>query len=135
MGAREVDDRTCIRREADQEKLGRLKQRAYGNERLVALSAFMAAAGNETRLRILYVLREAGELCVCDLADVFEITQPAVSRHLKILREKALVEARRDAQTIYYRVCTHAPFARMLVRLFDEQEAERITLNLDGGTE
>jgi DNA-binding transcriptional ArsR family regulator len=130
MGARDVSDRTCIRQEADPDKLRRLKKSAYANDHLVALAAFMSVAGNETRLRMLYVLWLSGELCVCDLADIFEITQPAVSRHLKILREKALVEARRDAQTIYYSVCTDNPFARMLVGLFGEQEADRVTLNL-----
>ncbi len=130
MAARDVSDRTCIRLEADPARLQALKKDALANDHLVALAAFMAAAGNETRLRMLYVLRQAGELCVCDLADIFEITQPAVSRHLKILREKALVTARRDAQTIYYRVFTDNPFARMLVRLFDEQDADHVTLTL-----
>jgi DNA-binding transcriptional ArsR family regulator len=95
---------------------------------VVALSAFMSAAGNETRLRILYVLWRAGELCVCDLSDICGITQPAVSRHLKILREKALVEARRDAQTVYYRIYPDNPFSRMLTSLFEEQAASAISL-------
>jgi DNA-binding transcriptional ArsR family regulator len=131
MGVRDVNDRNCIRREAEPEKLRRLRKAALANDHLVALAAFMSVVGNETRLRMLYVLWRAGELCVCDLTDVFEITQPAVSRHLKLLREKALVEARRDAQTIYYRVCMDNPFARMLVRLFEEQETDRVTLNLN----
>ena len=131
MGARDVSDRTCIRQDTDPEKLKHLKKSAYVNDHLVALAAFMSVAGNETRLRMLYVLWQAGELCVCDLVDIFEVTQPAVSRHLKILREKALVEARRDAQTIYYSVCLDNPFARMLVRLFAEQEADHVTLNLN----
>jgi DNA-binding transcriptional ArsR family regulator len=130
MGVRDVNDRNCIRIDADEQKLIRLKRDANANDHLIALAAFMGAAGNETRLRMLFVLWQAGELCVCDLADVFEITQPAVSRHLKILREKALVEARRDAQTIYYRVCKDNPFARMLVQLFEQQETDRVTLNL-----
>lgn len=134
MSSRDVTDRTCIRLEADAGKLRRLKQEANANDHLVALAAFMSAAGSETRLRMLFVLWRAGELCVCDLADVFEITQPSVSRHLKILREKALVEARRDAQTIYYRVCTDNPFARLLTRLFEEQAADRVTLNLSETT-
>jgi DNA-binding transcriptional ArsR family regulator len=128
---REVTDRTCVRVAVDPEKLARLREEALGNDHLIALAAFMQAVGNETRLRMLYVLHRAGELCVCDLADIFEISQPAVSRHLKILREKALVEARREAQTIYYRVCTANPFARLLVRLFDELELDRIQLNLN----
>lgn len=128
MASREVTDRTCIRKEADTSLLNSLRADAYSNDHLVALAAFMSAAGNETRLRMLYVMWKAGELCVCDLADIFEITQPAVSRHLKILREKALVQARRDAQTIFYRVCEDSPFARMLARTFVEQQAGKVTL-------
>ena len=131
MSARDVNDRTCVRLEANEARLQELKRQAYANDHLVALAAFIAVAGNETLLRMLYTLWQASELCVCDLTDIFEITQPAVSRHLKILREKALVEARRDAQTIYYRVCTDNPFARMLLRLFEEQEADRVILNLN----
>lgn len=131
---RAVSDGTCVRAAGDPdthaERLAGLQADALANDHLVALAAFMAVAGNETRLRMLYVLWRAGELCVCDLADVFEITQPAVSRHLRLLREKALVVARRDAQTIYYRVCMDNPFARLLVRLFEEQATDGIALHL-----
>jgi DNA-binding transcriptional ArsR family regulator len=130
MSRRHVSDANCVQPERDEDSLGELCAEAYANERLVALAAYFSAASNETRLRILYVLRRAGELCVCDLADIFEITQPSVSRHLKILREKALVEARRDAQTIYYSLCTDNPFAKMLAEFFDEGDAAQITLNL-----
>ncbi|MEX0599876.1 MAG: metalloregulator ArsR/SmtB family transcription factor [Rhodothermales bacterium] len=130
MPNRELTDRTCIRVDADPDKLEHLRKSVMANDRLVGLAAYMSAVSNETRLRMLYVLWEAGELCVCDLADIFGISQPAVSRHLKILREKALVETRRDAQTIYYRVCRDNPFAQMLVALFEAQETDRITLNL-----
>ncbi|WP_103030469.1 ArsR/SmtB family transcription factor [Salinibacter altiplanensis] len=131
MSRRDVDDENCIQPERPGERLGALRSEAHANERLVALAAYFDAASNETRLRILYVLHRAGELCVCDLADIFEITQPAVSRHLKILREKALVQARRDAQTIYYSVCTDNAFARMLVEFFEEDDTAEISLNLN----
>lgn len=131
MARRDVNDQNCVQPERDEDFLGSLRTDAHANERLVTLAAYFDAASNETRLRILYVLHRAGELCVCDLADIFEITQPAVSRHLKILREKALVEARRDAQTIYYSVCTDNSFARMLVEFFDERDTAPITLNLN----
>jgi len=112
----------------DVEKLESLRKDAFSNDHIVALSAFMSAAGNETRLRILYVLWQADELCVCDLSDICGITQPAVSRHLKILREKALVEARRDAQTVYYTIYPENPFSRMLTSLFEEQATSVISL-------
>jgi DNA-binding transcriptional ArsR family regulator len=130
MSRREVDDQSCVQSDRSEDLLGGLRTEALSNERLVALAAYFDAASNETRLRILYVLHRAGELCVCDLADIFEITQPSVSRHLKILREKALVEARRDAQTIYYSICTDNAFARMLVEFFDEDDTAPITLNV-----
>lgn len=131
MSRRDVNDENCVQPDRSEGLLDGLRTDALSNERLVALAAYFDAASNETRLRILYVLHRAGELCVCDLADIFEITQPSVSRHLKILREKALVEARRDAQTIYYSVCTDNAFARMLVEFFDEQDTAPITLNVN----
>lgn len=130
MSCRDVNDENCVQPERSGDLLDSLRTDAHANERLVALAAYFDAASNETRLRILYVLHRAGELCVCDLADIFEITQPSVSRHLKILREKALVEARRDAQTIYYSVCTDNAFAHMLTEFFDEKDTAPITLNL-----
>ncbi|MCS3699232.1 ArsR/SmtB family transcription factor [Salinibacter ruber] len=131
MSRRDVNDENCVQPDRSEDLLDSLRTDAHANKRLVALAAYFDAASNETRLRILYVLHRAGELCVCDLADIFEITQPSVSRHLKILREKALVEARRDAQTIYYSVCTDNAFARMLVEFFDEQDTAPITLNVN----
>lgn len=131
MSRRDINDQNCVQPERDENLFDSLRTEAHANESLIALAAYFNAASNETRLRILYVLHRAGELCVCDLADIFEITQPSVSRHLKILREKALVEARRDAQTIYYSVCTDNAFARMLVEFFEEQDIAQIKLNVN----
>ena len=111
MIAKEITDSSCIRPDVDEASPRRPKENALCNENLVALSAYMSATGSETRLRMLYVLWQAGELCVCELADIFGITRSAVSRHLKILREKVLVETRREAQTIYYSVFTGNPFS------------------------
>lgn len=127
MSRREVSDSNCIRPCVDEPALQELRKEALANDHLVALAAFMTAAGSDTRMRMLYVLWKGGERCGCDLADIFEITTPAVSRHLKILREKALVQARRDSQTIYYSLCMDNPFTRMLVRLFEEQERGQAT--------
>lgn len=130
MSRRDVTDENCVQPDRSEDLLQTLRTEAHANARLVALAAYFDATSNETRLRILYVLHRAAELCVCDLADVFEISQPAVSRHLKILREKALVEARRDAQTIYYSVCTDNPFAQTLVEFFEQDEQAQIAWNV-----
>ena len=58
----------------------------------------------ETRLKIITLLSGSGELCVCDLASVLEMTPAAVSQHLSRLRSGRLVQSRRDGMTIYYRM-------------------------------
>jgi len=58
----------------------------------------------ETRLKIITLLTDSGELCVCDLASVLEMTPAAVSQHLSRLRSGRMVQSRRDGMTIYYRM-------------------------------
>ena len=76
-------------------------------ERIRRSSEYFALLAGETRLRILALLQHAGELCVCDLATVLDMTPAAVSQHLSRLRIGGLVAARRDGMTTYYR-CTGA---------------------------
>jgi len=63
------------------------------------------ALSDETRLRILSLLT-TGELCVCDLMEVFHLPQSTVSRHLAYLRNTGLVDDRRQGVWMYYRLTT-----------------------------
>jgi DNA-binding transcriptional ArsR family regulator len=56
------------------------------------------------RLRMIYALQEAGELCVCDLAAVVGASESSTSHQLRQLRQAGLVRHRRQGRTIYYRV-------------------------------
>ena len=56
---------------------------------------FFAALAHPLRLRILMLLQQEGELCVCELTHALGVSQPMVSRHLAQLRDKALVADRR----------------------------------------
>ena len=82
------------------------------------LMLLMRAAGNDTRMRILYLLWRQGEVRVNDLATILELTTPAISQQLKKLRQCKIVKTRRDAQTIYYRLNTELDFVQCLVRFF-----------------
>ncbi len=62
------------------------------------------ALADETRLRIVNVLLQLGELCVCDIEVGLGITQSKASRHLAVLRQGGLVVDRREGTWIYYRV-------------------------------
>jgi ArsR family transcriptional regulator len=59
---------------------------------------------DETRLRILFFLLEKRELNVRTLCDLLELSQPAVSHHLALLRVDGLIECRRDGKHNYYRI-------------------------------
>lgn len=62
---------------------------------------FYKALGDEVRLKILQMLTER-EMCVCEIFDKLDMSQPAVSHHLKILRQAGLVKDSRDGKWIYY---------------------------------
>ncbi|WP_420407620.1 ArsR/SmtB family transcription factor [Hoeflea sp.] len=69
--------------------------------RMNEAAKLMEMLSQPVRLRILCVLLE-GEQSVLRLADTVGLSQPAMSHHLRKLREAGLVNTRRDAQTIYY---------------------------------
>lgn len=63
--------------------------------------AVFKALSDETRLKIIEML-SCGEMCACDILESFQITQPTLSYHMKILTECGLVESRKDGSWIRY---------------------------------
>ena len=61
------------------------------------------ALGDANRLKITSLLTK-GEKCACELLDEFNITQPTLSHHMKVLNEAALVPSRKDGKNIYYQI-------------------------------
>ena len=70
-------------------------------ERLYDLAELFKVFGDTTRIRILYVLFEA-EMCVCDIAQILNMTQSAISHQLRVLKQAHLVRSRRVGKQIYY---------------------------------
>jgi ArsR family transcriptional regulator len=68
----------------------------------VDASPKLKALGHPVRLGIALRLAQEGGTCACDFAEIFSISQPAVSQHLKVLREAGLVQTRREGTQIYY---------------------------------
>ncbi len=58
--------------------------------------------GDATRLKILTVLLESGELCVCDIAITLNMSQSSISHQLRILKQSRLVKFRRSGKTLFY---------------------------------
>jgi DNA-binding transcriptional ArsR family regulator len=76
-------------------------------------AAVLALLGNATRLRAFYVLDQMSECCVCDLAEILGVTQSAVSQHLAKFKAYNLVSARRDGQTLHYRIANRPDIKRL----------------------
>ena len=72
------------------------------------LAARFKALADPTRVAIINSLSAAEEVCVCNLTEVFELSQPTISHHLKILREAGLVESSRRGTWAYYRLVPEA---------------------------
>lgn len=71
------------------------------DELICDLADLFKIFGDTTRAKILFVLFES-EMCVCAIAELLNMTQPAISHQLKILKDAKLVGNRRDGKTIYY---------------------------------
>jgi len=76
-----------------------------------------SAFANPIRLRILNLLQEQKEICVCDLCAVLAEPQPKVSRHLALLRRAGLVEVRAEGKWKFYGLAqARTPLERTLLR-------------------
>src|ERR687883_1836641 len=74
-------------------------------EQAVRLAAVAKALGDPVRLQLVDVLRKhAGTVCVCELVPLFDLSQPTVSHHLKILRDAGIVDSERRGLWAYYYV-------------------------------
>lgn len=98
-----MDGGSCIRQKADILQINQCKRRVDElSESFDYLSTAIELAGNNVRLKILFLLNKEGQLCVCDLSDILNLSVSAVSQHLKKLSNNGVVFKKREAQTIYY---------------------------------
>ena len=92
----------CAVRSVDEHKVAAAKQRALSQHDIERITELCRLIGEPTRVRLLYALVEAGEMCVCDLAAVVEAPETSVSHALRLLRMAGIVRTRRDGRMIYY---------------------------------
>src|SRR4029078_1441786 len=74
-------------------------------EQALRMARVAKALGDPVRVQLIDVLRKhAGKVCVCELVPLFELSQPTISHHLKVLRQAGLVESERQGLWAYYYV-------------------------------
>ncbi len=113
-----MENNVCIRLEADIEQINNCKITIDKfNDSFNLLSNSFNLAGNNVRLKILFLLSKEQELCVCDLSDILSMNISAISQHLRKLKDKNLIHPTRKAQTIFYSL---SPEYEKLFSLFFE---------------
>lgn len=96
---------SCIRVLADVNQIRQCRDKIKQvDESIDVLGNALALAGNNVRLKILYLLQEEGQLCPCDLSDILGMAVSAISQHLRKLKDGKLVESKKTGQTIFYSV-------------------------------
>jgi ArsR family transcriptional regulator len=80
-----------------------------GREQALRMAAVAKALGDPVRVQLVDVLaKHAGKVCVCELVPLFDLSQPTVSHHLKVLREAGIVGSERQGLWAYYFVIPDA---------------------------
>lgn len=98
-----MKENACIRVFADTNQISACKHKLQQTQTsFERLGQILNLAGNEIRLKILFLLEEEAELCVCDLSDILGISIPAVSQHLRKLKDAQILKSRKTGQTIFY---------------------------------
>ncbi|MGU3290721.1 ArsR/SmtB family transcription factor [Acinetobacter radioresistens] len=70
---------------------------------------FFKCLADETRLNIVALVTKHQELCVCELTEKLQLSQPKISRHLALLRSAGLLTDRRQGQWVYYSINQKLP--------------------------
>ena len=86
---------------AHEEIVNKVNSEMPDDEILYDLAELFKIFGDSTRIKILYVLFES-EMCVCDIAQLLNMTQSAISHQLRALKQSKLVKYRRDVKTVFY---------------------------------
>ena len=94
---------TCTRAEANHKQLQNCMETLDEMEgSFQKMTKLLSIAGSDVRLKILYLLNLENELCPCDLADILKMSVPAISQHIRKIKDAGIINSRRDGQTLYY---------------------------------
>ena len=102
MNETDFNSGLCTLNEIDSEKVAFVQEKALPDVTIEKLSRLFSSFADPTRLRILHALTVTDELCVCDLAALAGLSVSAVSHQLRLLRDRDLVNARRDGRMVFY---------------------------------
>ena len=91
----------CCSNELHEDIVNSVRNKMPDAEMLYELAELFKVFGDTTRVRILYAL-SAQEMCVCDIAELLEMTHSSISHQLRVLKQARLVKFRKEGKVVYY---------------------------------
>ncbi|MCY6369633.1 ArsR/SmtB family transcription factor [Clostridium ganghwense] len=98
---RETEIEICSCSEIHDDLVDEVGKNMIPEETSIALAEFFKVLGDPTRIKILYAL-SVNEMCVCDISNLLDMNQSAVSHQLRVLRTARLVKYRKEGKVVYY---------------------------------
>ena len=95
------DIEVCRSNELHEDIVDSVRAKMPDTEMLYELAELFKVFGDTTRVRILYAL-SAQEMCVCDIADLLDMTHSSISHQLRVLKQARLVKFRKEGKTVFY---------------------------------
>jgi DNA-binding transcriptional ArsR family regulator len=128
-----IEGKLCIGPTFSKAEFALIKRNLEAQRGLTTLANLLGTAGNIQRFKILYLLHAHKEMCVCDLAEILELSDSAASQHLRKLKDKNIVKTRRKGQTIFYSLVSNI-FTTNLEDMFalDETKEEYAFILTEG---
>lgn len=91
----------CEEKVVHQDLVKKYKKKVLDMDESIELAEFLKIFGDSTRIRIISILAKTSA-CVCDISEMLEMNQSAISHQLKILRDAKLVKYKKCGKTVYY---------------------------------
>ena len=96
-----VTEAVCAITVIHEDVLERVRSELTEEKALRRMAEMFKVMNDPTRLKIVNALL-LSEMCVCDIAALMDMTQPTISHHLKVLRQRELIKYRREGKVVYY---------------------------------
>jgi ArsR family transcriptional regulator, lead/cadmium/zinc/bismuth-responsive transcriptional repressor len=117
-------NQSCIRVLADVNQIKACRERIKAIDgSLNVLGNVLNLAGNDVRLKILFLLQEEGQLCPCDLSDILGMNTSPISQHLRKLKDGKIVIFKKTGQTIFYSINpAYADIFKLIFKLLNSNK-------------
>ncbi len=79
------------------------------------------ALSDPIRLKMVKMVIDAGEVCVCNFVEYFNMSQPRISFHLRILREANILKARKEGKWVYYHLSNENQVLKRVLDIIDKE--------------